>query len=348
MDRQPRVAILWHGDRESRDSATAENNRFSPVFKEFEKHGYIAEPAVYNDAFVDEVQQQLREVDGVLVWVNPIQDGSNRTILDEMLRDVASQGVFVSTHPDIIVKLGTKEVLFQTREMGWGGDIYLYKTVEELREHLPARLESGESRVLKQNRGNGGNGVWRVELVEGILENNPTIRVLHAQRNSTEKQMTLSEFIRQCEPYFAGDGQMVDQPFHSPIPDGMVRCYMSQNQVVGFGHQYVTALRWPEPSSAPLEPKPRIYYPATEPDFQVLKTKMETEWLVQLQELLSIKTESLPIIWDADFLYGPKTAVGEETYVLCEINVSSVSPYPESAVPYFVKNTVQRIQDHRE
>jgi hypothetical protein len=39
----------------------------------------------------------------------------------------------------------------------------------------------------------------------------------------------------------------------------------------------------------------------------------------------------LPIIWDADFLYGPRTASGEDTYVLCEINVSSVFAIPEQA-----------------
>lgn len=339
MNRKPRVAILWHGDRESRNTATAGNNRFGPVFHEFEQYGYTTEPAVYNDAFVGEVRQQLRDVDGVLVWVNP---STNRTILDEMLRDVASHGVFVSTHPDVILKLRTKEVLFQTREMGWGGDIHLYKTIDELRQHLPARLEIGESRVLKQNRGDNGIGVWRVELIEGTQGHEPIVRVLHAIRNSTEEQIPLTEFINRCEAYFASSGQIIDQPFHSPVPDGMVRCYMSHNQVVGFGHQYVTALL-----REPQEPKPRIYHPETKPEFQALRTKMESEWLPRLQEWLNIETESLPIIWDCDFLYGPKTVAGEDTYVLCEINVSSVHPYPESAIPYFVRNAVERMQNYR-
>ena len=339
MERKPRVAILWHGDRASRDQATTENNRFSPVFKEFERYGFIAEPAVYNDALAEEVREQLLDVDGVLVWVNPIQDETDRTVLDGVLRDVASHGVFVSTHPDVILKLGTKEVLFQTREMGWGADISLYRTIEELREQLPIRLARGESRVLKQNRGNNGIGVWRVELVDGTQGDNPEVSVIHALRNSAEERMPLRAFVERCEAYFAGDGQMVDQPFHSPIPDGMVRCYMSHNQVVGFGHQYVTALL-----RNPQEPKPRIYHPETKPEFHALKVRMENEWIPQLQQILGIETESLPIIWDADFLYGAKTATGEETYVLCEINVSSVYPYPDSAPSYFVKNAVERIR----
>jgi hypothetical protein len=38
--------------------------------------------------------------------------------------------------------------------------------------------------------------------------------------------------------------------------------------------------------------------------------------------------EELPVLWDADFLYGPKDASGADTYVLCEINVSSVDVFP--------------------
>lgn len=349
LNRNLRVALLWHGDRESRNNADDENNKFNKVFEEFQHYNFSAEHAVYNDVFVDKVRHQLSRVDGVLVWVNPIEDGRNRSILDDMLRDVAASGVFVSTHPDVILKMGTKEVLFQTRKIGWGGDIHLYKNIEDLRQQFPVGLANGYSRVLKQNRGNGGDGVWRVELVDGIAAQgtDPSVRVLHALRNSTEKQMLLSEFINQCEAYFAESGQMIDQPFYSPIPDGMIRCYMTHNEVVGFGHQYVTALLRPERGSEPLPPQPRIYHSESKPEFQALKIKMETEWIPRLQHILDIETESLPIIWDADFLCGPKTAAGEGTYVLCEINVSSVYPFPDSALPKLVKATVASIRNHQ-
>jgi hypothetical protein len=346
LGRNPKIAILWHGDRESRNNLNAKNNKFSKIFEEFQQYNFIVEPAVYNDEFVDEVRHQLSQVDGVLVWVNPIEGGKDRHILDDMLRDVASSGVFVSTHPDVILKMGTKEVLYQTRDMEWGGDIHLYRSAQELRQQLPVRLVNGSSRVLKQNRGNGGNGVWRVEFVDGIASQgkDPAVRVLHALRNSTEKEMPLSEFMNQCEAYFAGSGLMIDQPFHSPLPNGMVRCYMTHNEVVGFGHQYDTALVRPQSGSNPLQPQPRIYHPESKPEFQVLKKKMESEWIPQMQYLLGIETESLPIVWDADFLYGPKTAAGEDTYVLCEINVSSVYPFPDSALPKLVKKTFESIQ----
>ncbi len=58
---------------------------------------------------------------------------------------------------------------------------------------------------------------------------------------------------------------------------------------------------------------------------------METEWTPQMMAALGIDAASLPIIWDADFLFGPRIVSGEDTYVLCEINVSSVFAIPDQA-----------------
>lgn len=116
-----RIAILYPGDYETRQSATPENNRFAPVFQALAAVGVQAEPAVYHDDFCPEVLQQLHHVDGVLVWFNPIEGGRDRTRLDAMLWEIAATGVFVSAHPDIILKMGTKEVLYQTRAwLGFG------------------------------------------------------------------------------------------------------------------------------------------------------------------------------------------------------------------------------------
>jgi hypothetical protein len=116
----------------------------------------------------------------------------------------------------------------------------------------------------------------------------------------------------------------------------MIRCYMGADKVVGFGHQLIKALIPPPPEgpdSEAAQPGPRIMHPATAPPFQALRSKMESEWTPQMMQLLDIDAGSLPIIWDADFLYGPRDASGQDSYVLCEINVSSVFPFPETAPP---------------
>ena len=87
-----------------------------------------AEPAVYCEEKADELRAQLLQVDGVLVWVNPIQDGRPRFELDAMLREIASRGIWVSTHPDVTQKMGVKEMLYTTRHLGWGTDTRLYRT----------------------------------------------------------------------------------------------------------------------------------------------------------------------------------------------------------------------------
>ena len=56
---------------------------------------------------------------------------------------------------------------------------------------------------------------------------------------------------------------------------------------------------------------------------------------------LELSRAHLPIVWDADFLYGPKTPSGEDTYVLCEINVSAVFPIPDEA-PAAIAKAVKR------
>jgi hypothetical protein len=329
-----RVAIVWRGDREARRAATAQNNRFHRIFEELEALGIRAEPAVFDEEIADEVREQLLAVDGVLVWVDPIHEGKTRTVLDAMLRDVATHGPWVSAHPDVILKMGVKEVLHRTRHLGWGADTHLYRTAADFNEAFPSRLRSAGPRVLKQNRGNGGQGVWKVELVSELAGKASAVRVLQAVRGSVPEEMPLAEFMARCETYLASDGCIVDQSFQPRLPEGMIRCYMGADKVVGFGHQLIKALIPPPregPDSPAAQPGPRIMHGPEAAPFQVLRTKMEAEWTPQMMAVLGIDAASLPVIWDADFLYGPRTASGEDSYVLCEINVSSVFAIPDQA-----------------
>lgn len=347
--RQIKVAIVYPGDEEARQNATPENNRMALVFQALADVGIHAEPAVYHDRFCEQVRQQIMGMDGVLVWMNPIQDGRDRTVLDTMLRQVSATGVFVSAHPDVILKMGTKEVLYHTRDIGWGCDTHLYADMDELRQALPARLASGQARVLKQYRGNGGNGVWKVASAQGRVMPQPDtpVRVRHAKRGSIEEIIPLKDFYERCAPYFKGPGRMIDQAYQTRLPEGMVRCYLVQNQVVGFGLQAVNALVPAldgAPASQAPQPGPRLYHPPALAACQPLKSKVETTWVPAMQELLDIPLQNLPMLWDCDFLLGPKNASGEDTHVLCEINVSSVAPFPESAPPFIAKAVCERLQ----
>lgn len=329
----PKIAVVWRGDREARDAATPQNNRFHRIFEELSAIGIDAEPAVYDEAFSDEVRDQLLAADGVLVWVDPLSAGKTRHQLDVLLRDVAARGPWVSAHPDTILKMGVKEVLHRTKRLGWGTDTHLYRSAASFREEFPERLRTAGPRVLKQNRGNGGQGIWKVEDL-GLSNGGEMVRILHAQGGSVPEDVALSEIMANCEAYFAAGSCIVDQPFQPRLPDGMIRCYMGSDKVVGFGHQLVKALIPPPPEgpdSEAAQPGPRIMHGSEAESFQKLRTLMEAEWTPQMMEVPGLDVASLPVIWDADFLYGPRTADGDDTYVLCEINVSSVFAIPDEA-----------------
>jgi hypothetical protein len=333
-----KVAVLWRGDAQARLESRPETSRLRAVFEALESQGIAAEPAVYSDDLIDEVRGQLLQVDGVLVWVDPISAGLRRKALDLLLREVAAEGVFVSTHPEVIEKIGVKEVLYRTRELGWGTDTQLYETMAAFEAQFPGRVAAGP-RVLKQNRGNGGVGVWKVEAAGG-----ETVRVQEARREAEPHLTPLAAFMALRRDDFAEGGRLIDQPFQRRHLDGMVRCYMSGERVVGFGHQLVRALAPPEAGPAGA----RLYSGPDDARFQRLRGLMEGDWTPAMTRRLDIDPAALPVIWDADFLLGPKTPEGEDSYVLCEINASSVFPIPDEAPAELAKTLRQRLVAARE
>src|SRR4029079_18306508 len=97
------------------------------------------------------------------------------------------------------------------------------------------------------------------------------------------------------DPYLGGGGLIIAQPYLD-LSRGMVRAYLVQDRVAGFGQQYVTALA-PLPAGvteSPLPP-PRRYYAAEEPAFQTLRAKLDGSWVAEMQAILGIETPSLPM-----------------------------------------------------
>jgi len=335
------VALLYPGDRATRDRSDPAESRFAAVFSAFEAAGVAAEPAVYHDDFAEEVAAQLRRVDGVLVWCNPVEAGRRRDRLDAVLREVAQAGVFVSAHPDTILRLGTKDVLVDTRDLPFGSDAVRVDSLDELAAGLSDRLRQG-ARVLKQYRGHSGNGVWRVERIE---DSPSLLRVRHAQRGSEEERMDLPALLQRMAPYFeaANGGHMIDQAWQPRLIDGMVRAYLVEDRVTGFGHQAINALYPGRPGQSAPVPGPRLYHDVDLPPFQSLRRQLERQWIAQLQQRLGLTRAQLPMLWDCDFMFGEPTVEQPVRYVLCEINVSSVSPFPPSSIEPLVAAVKARL-----
>jgi hypothetical protein len=333
IDRAYRAAIVWRGDEDASDVLQPETGRLKAIFAALGRRGMRPEPAPYDERHSGAFARRLREMDAVLVWVNPIDAGRNRTALDEILRDVASAGVYVSAHPNVIAKMGVKAVLYRTRTLGWGTDTRYYETPAAFATEFP-KLIALSPRVLKPNRGNGGIGVLKVENAEGRM-----VRVQEAGGEAAIRVLPLSEFMTQMRDAFSADDGLLDQPYQERLIEGMIRCYVSGQHVAGFGHQMVRALAPPEAGPAGR----RLYSGPADPRFQDLKAIFEREWIPQMAELLGLSLDALPVIWDADFLLGPKSAVGQDSYVLCEINASSVFPIPDEAPDAIAATLLDRL-----
>jgi hypothetical protein len=75
---------------------------------------------------------------------------------------------------------------------------------------------------------------------------------------------------------------------------------------------------------------------------------METDWVPSMMSHLGLELDRLPALWDVDLLLadpaGPESGA-RGRFVLCEINASSVIPFPPEAptrVAAHVSNAIHR------
>ena len=336
------IAFVIYGDSDSTRDALSEE-KYKDLASAFLSAGFKVQSVLYKDEIRERLFDNLLHFDAVLVWVNPVEQGKDRKHLDALLARLAEKGCLVSAHPETIIKMGTKEVLFRTKDMDWGGNIKLHSNYEDFEAQFPSSLEQSGVKIMKQYRGNGGNGVFKITCA---LSGNE-LTIVPAQRGAEAKLLSINEFFNQFRPYFENGGMLIEQEWNSNHQNGMVRCYLCGGKVAGFGYQEINALyeiSTPK-GTLHLPPSTRYYFSENCGLFADLRAVMETTWVPQLQKIGSIPYDLLPVIWDADFFINEvnsPTAVGK--YTLCEINVSSVSPFPPSAIPFMVKEVGDRIQ----
>jgi hypothetical protein len=80
------------------------------------------------------------------------------------------------------------------------------------------------------------------------------------------------------------------------------------------------------------------------PTYRRLRAQLESGWLGEMKDVLGMTTTELPVIWDADFLFAPSAPDGEDHYVLCEINISAVWPFPQAASNRIAEVTMAQVR----
>jgi hypothetical protein len=347
-----RVAVVFPGA----DPLARPSPRLDRVLAALVDEGLSVDAVPYATGRGEETSARLSVVDGALVWVDPVNDDGDRRELDGVLRAAAGAGVWVSTHPDVVDRLGTKEVLVDTRDLSWGCDVHVYRSPEEFRREFPQRMGAHGVRVLKASRGNGGRTVWKVRLVDsppraGVGPHTEVV-VQHARvRDGSSTVMLLSELMDECVAGFGawgGRGRLIDQEFVAGVTRGIVRCYLVGMAVAGFARQYpdgahplgplqVDPASVRSPDDVMGLPSPKTMYSPDEPVLSGLRHRLEAEWVPGMMALLGLVADDLPALWDVDLLLadpGPNSPDGAGVrFVLCEVNASSVIPFPPEASP---------------
>jgi hypothetical protein len=328
------IAFLLYGNTlDARDAF--QEDKYKLLAEYFKHQGVHVNTVCYCDDNKNQVEQILLEMDFTIVWINPIEAGMNRTTLDAMLNRLAQQGKKLSSLPETILKIGTKKVLFETSDFPWGSDVRLYKTVADFKNEFPISIQTAKTRILKQYRGDGGKGVFKIEWLDTAK---PSCRVTPAVRGSDTRVLSLEALTDFMSPFFENGNPVIDQEWNQYMLNGIVRCYMTGQNVVGFGYQEVNAL-YPIESNHESARK-RNYYTENCGMFKDLRLLMETTILPALFDRYNIQDNQSPIIWDADFFIND----APQKYTLCEINASCVSPFPESAIPHIYQEVIKRTQ----
>jgi hypothetical protein len=334
---RPTIGILLYGkDAQSRNALVEDKYRL--LAEKMAERRWDVRTLTYHDSRRDALHREARECDAVIAWINPSEPQLDRAALDAFLRELAAVGVLVSAHPDAILRIGTKDILVATQSLGWSVDACAYQSITDFRESFLPTVRRERTRVLKQYRGHSGQGVWKVTALSS-----ERFELKSASRDEPPRELDASVLIAFFEAeVFAKGSHLIDQRWVATMDRGMVRAYLCGAKVAGFGYQEIVALHPTSPGDdfTRQQPSRRFYYTENCFLFQRLRARLENDWVPALQKLMAMRAEQFPLLWDADFFLGDPP---DSEFLLCEINASCVSPFPDSAITPLMAELERRL-----
>lgn len=294
-----------------------------PMIEALRQQGWNADVVYYRESDFDDLLKRIPEqYDTYVSRINPGHIPGGEAKYFELLRQLCSAGVVGMPAPEAMVAFGAKDALVKLRDMEMvPSDTFVYYEASDFQRLFPTALSSG-IRVLKQNRGSTGSGIWRVELIDEqpVESGQPVpvdakVRCTEAVDNHVE-EMRLDEFMKLCDQYLVGDGGMiVDMPYLPRIVEGEVRILFIGESPVFVVHKKPAEGGF----SATLFSGAQYTYddPA---EWQEL-VDMFLRDMPEIRERLG--GHNTPLIWTADFMLDTNPD-GSDKYVLGEINCSCV------------------------
>ncbi len=287
------------------------------------ERGWKADAVFYRDADIDALLEQIpTEYDAYISRINPGNIPGGEVKYFDFLDRLTQRGMVGMPHPDAMVAYGAKDALVKLRDTDMvPSDTYAYYDTASFRAEFPKALATG-IRVLKQNRGSTGSGIWRVELIdERPLESgrpvpdDALVRCTEAVDNHVEDQ-TLGEFMAFCDQYLEGAGGMiVDMTYLPRIVEGEVRILFIGEEPIFVVHKKPAEGGF----SATLFSGAEYTY-----DEPAKWQELVDGFLSDLPTIQArLGGHPTPLIWTADFMLDTNPD-GSDTHVLGEINCSCV------------------------
>ena len=243
----------------------------------------------------------------------------------QMLRELVANGVEGLPHPDAMIAYGAKNAVEKLKGTDLvPEDVYTYYSFDEMKDNFPKSLTNGV-RVLKQNRGSTGEGIWRVEVLDAKkyksaneIPLDANLKLTEAKDNHVEN-MTLQEFMEFCIQYLEGEGgMMLDMPFLERIKEGEIRVLMLRDKPVNVVHKKPADAA--DAFSATLFSGAKYRYDPPEKWPELMQIIQNSIPLLRSK----LGNYDLPLIWTADFILDTDAKTKADKYVLGEINASCV------------------------
>merc|ERR1719401_1944670 len=216
----------------------------------------------------DKFFELMKQFDAIIVRCNPGQikaDGGDQQKFDDGMRGLRRLGIQVWPSPDVMEKMGAKDALTKVATMNIGLPDTLSYYDEAAFSAGFRKCMAFQPRVIKQNRGSAGEGIWIIKLKEGnycanygdrSCEDSEVLDMMEANDNHSETH-TVAEFIEFCingrtdksgewtskgtGKYLEGGkeagGQLVDQRFCPRIVEGELRYNLIGPDLVGIIHK---------------------------------------------------------------------------------------------------------------
>merc|ERR1719473_1949910 len=297
---------------------------------------------------------KMREYNALIVRCNPGQinaDGGSQQKFDDAMRGLKKLGMQIWPSPDVMEFMGAKDALTKIATLNIGlEDTLSYYTEESFIAGFKKTM-AFQPRVIKQNRGSAGEGIWIISLKAGnycskfgerMCGDSEVLDLMEANDNHAEEH-TVAEFIEWCingrsgksgtwtskgtgkylEGGKAAGGRLVDQRFCPRIVEGELRYNCVGPELVGIIHK-----KPKEGGISAVSGTGSIYtfYEPDEPLFANLTRGFLGEDMPKVMPALGLGDEPIPLWWTSDFINAspPGTPSENEKWIVGEFNCSCV------------------------